>query len=58
MCDTAATATYTHKVPDATVGVTQAVARAENCMRALTNEEAGKVYTPDCFDSVTYHFCL
>ena len=56
MCDTAATATYTHKVPDATVGVTHAVARAVNCMRALTNEEAGKVYTPDCFDSVMYHF--
>ena len=50
MCDSGATATYTHRAPDAMVGVTQVVARTVNSMRALTNEEAGKVYTPDCFD--------
>ena len=40
MCDTAATATYTHKVPDATVGVTQAVILTVPSIEALTNEEA------------------
>ena len=40
MCDTAATATYTHKVPDATVGVTQAVVHTVPSIEALTNEEA------------------
>ena len=40
MCDTAATANYIHKAPDAMVGVTQAVARTVNSVEALTNEEA------------------
>ena len=40
MCDTAATATYTHEAPNAMVGVIQDVVLTVPSIEALTNEEA------------------